>query len=265
MQTLTGKGTFPFEHGREDPTTPEQVFTDPVLQAVAVLLKRPGYPLRLESGRKTLPASSSWACYARTGGSRRTPPCLEVDLDEASCLHQTDWVSDSTVWVAVLTGGTAVLASWVTTRGNARAAKIQADSSAQAQRHAHVREMRRSAYLQLIEQAHLIGELYWRVGDVYAQLSGHDAVARVEVLRVDLRAAFDPLMRCCRIVMLEGPRPVADTADALLDAATRTSRTLWDISRGEEDAREHFNEAEAAYRACLERFIHAAQAAMASA
>src|SRR5258708_16309300 len=44
-------------------------------------------------------------------------------------------------------GGTAVLASWVTSRGNARAAKIQAESSVLGERNSRAREIRRAAYL----------------------------------------------------------------------------------------------------------------------
>ncbi|GAA3358430.1 hypothetical protein GCM10017744_032980 [Streptomyces antimycoticus] len=69
-------------------------------------------------------------------------------------------MADSTFWIAALTGGTAVLASWVTSRGNTRAARIQADTAVLAQRAERLRDSRRSAYLDLIEQTHSIGELY---------------------------------------------------------------------------------------------------------
>ena len=59
-------------------------------------------------------------------------------------------MADSALWVAVLTGGTAVVASWVTSRGNARAARVQADAAAQAQQHSQVRAARRTAYLEFV-------------------------------------------------------------------------------------------------------------------
>uniref|UniRef100_UPI0040401A69 hypothetical protein n=1 Tax=Streptomyces sp. TG1A-60 TaxID=3129111 RepID=UPI0040401A69 len=43
-------------------------------------------------------------------------------------------MADSAFWIASLTAGTAVLASWVTSQGTARAARIQADTTAGAQR-----------------------------------------------------------------------------------------------------------------------------------
>ena len=167
------------------------------------------------------------------------------------------------MWVAVFTGGTAILASWVTTHGNARTTKIQADASARAQSRNHVRDMRRTAYLDLIEQAHLTGQLYWRVGDAYVQLSEHEArQSRIQELRTELRTAFDPLMRCTRIVVLEGPRSVADAAENLTDAARIANRALWTISLGELEARKDFDAAEEAFRVRLERFTLAAQTAM---
>jgi hypothetical protein len=173
---------------------------------------------------------------------------------------------DSTVWVAVFTGGTAVLASWVTSQGNARATRVQAEASARVQNDGRIRETRRAAYLELIEQAHVIGELYWRLGDVYAQLSDADAQrARVEELRIDLRDAFDPLMRCARVIVLEGPASVADAAEAVKLAASEANTALWMVSQDGPGARERFDEAHRVFRFKLDGFIVAARAAMGTA
>ncbi|MET8346739.1 hypothetical protein [Streptomyces microflavus] len=93
-------------------------------------------------------------------------------------------VGDIAVWIAAFTGGTAVLASWVTTLGNARAARVQAEASARTQHRGQVRELRRSAYLDLMEHAHLVGELYWKVGDAIHQIPDPtQQLARFEELR----------------------------------------------------------------------------------
>ena len=167
------------------------------------------------------------------------------------------------MWVAVLTGGTAVLAGWVTSHGNARAARIQAEASARAQDHSRIRELRRTAYLELIEQAHVTGELYWRLGDVYAQLTDPDAqLARIDRLRTDLRDAFDPLKRCVRVTILEGPASVVEAAEAIERTASKANGALWMISQNHPDARERFDEAHQAFRRQLDRFIEAARTAM---
>jgi hypothetical protein len=169
-------------------------------------------------------------------------------------------MADSAVWVAVFTGGTAVLAGWVTSHGNARAARVQAEASARAQDRSRIRELRRTAYLELIEQAHIIGEHYWRLGDVYVQLTDPDAqLARIQQLRTDLRDAFDPLMRCVRVVVLEGPAPVAEAAEAIQEMASKSNRALRMISQNEPGAREHFDEAHRIFRVRLAEFIEAAR------
>ncbi|MFE3328841.1 hypothetical protein [Streptomyces sp. NPDC059176] len=169
-------------------------------------------------------------------------------------------MGDSAVWVAVFTGGTAVLASWVTTLGNARAARVQAETSIQAQHRDRVRSSRRNAYLDLMEQAHVTGELYWRVGDVYVQLTDQaDRLERIEELRTQLRDAFDPLMRCVRVIVLEGPEIVAQAARGVLEAASETNSALRRVSQDEPQARERFDASQERFRYRLEAFIEAAR------
>ncbi|WP_214107160.1 hypothetical protein [Acrocarpospora catenulata] len=170
---------------------------------------------------------------------------------------------DSTVWVAVFTGGTAVLAGWVTSQGNTRAARVQAEASERAQYRLQLRETRRAAYLALIERAHIIAELYWRLGGVDVQVSDpNERLIRLDALRAELRNAFDPLMRDARVVALEGPTPVAQAGEALLEAATDANRELWNVIQGVPEARIKFDNAGQEYRAQLERFIDAARTAM---
>ncbi|MFJ9381622.1 hypothetical protein [Streptomyces sp. NPDC101455] len=172
-------------------------------------------------------------------------------------------MGDSAVWVAVFTGSTAVLASWVTTLGNARAARVQAETSLQAQGRDRVRDSRRSAYLELMEQAHVTGELYWKVGDANFHLTGHtERLARIEDLRTQLRNVFDPLMRCVRVIVLEGPDTVAKAARGVLEAASETNSALASIAQEEPEARERFDAAQGRFRARLEEFIEAAHKAV---
>ncbi|MBQ0850225.1 hypothetical protein J8N05_18690 [Streptomyces sp. BH-SS-21] len=167
------------------------------------------------------------------------------------------------MWVAVFTGGTAVLASWVTTVGNARAARVQAETSIEGQRRDHLRSSRRIAYLDLMEQAHVIGELYWRVGDAYVQLTDHAArLTRIEETRVQLRDGFDPLMRCVRVIVLEGSDTVAQAARAVLEAAAEANSALWHVSLEKPQAREDFDEAQERFRDRLDEFISAAHTAV---
>ncbi|MGW4576622.1 hypothetical protein [Streptomyces tendae] len=172
-------------------------------------------------------------------------------------------MGDIAVWVAALTGSTAVLASWVTNLGNVRAARVQAEASAQAQHRGRVREVRRAAYLGLMEHAHVSGELYRRVRDAFYRITDPEQqLARFEELRSELREAYDPLMHSVRVVLLEGPSATAAAAQDVLDTAQKTNRCLWRMTCGDADARERFVELQGTYLRDLGRFVETARAAM---
>jgi lipopolysaccharide biosynthesis regulator YciM len=168
---------------------------------------------------------------------------------------------DSTVWVAILTGGTAILAGWVASIGNARAARIQAEASAKAQHHARIREARRTAYLEFLEQAHITGELYYRLGDIYIQLTQPDEQSKkLDELRTALRDAYDPLARCARVVLLEGPESVAVKAEDVKQAVTDANGALWHVAQGTPEACSRFDGAHKVFRDRLQSFIKTARA-----
>ncbi|WP_432197642.1 hypothetical protein [Streptomyces sp. bgisy027] len=84
----------------------------------------------------------------------------------------------------------------------------------------------------------MTGELYWRVGDAYVQLTDQaDRLERIEELRTQLRDAFDPLMRCVRVIVLEGPEIVAQAARGVLEAASETNSALGRVSQDEPQTR----------------------------
>ncbi|WP_059048236.1 hypothetical protein [Streptomyces acidiscabies] len=172
-------------------------------------------------------------------------------------------MADSAVWVAALTGGTAVLAGWVANLGNVRAARVQAEASAKAQQESRIRELRRDAYLELMRRAHGMSELYWKVGDVRFQPADPERfLTRVQELRVEAREAYDPLMHSVRVISLEGPGGLVGPAQAVLAAATRTNGSLAGISPGEPEAFARFDAAIEAYSASLAAFVEAARDAM---
>lgn len=169
------------------------------------------------------------------------------------------------MWIAAFTGATAVLASWVTNLGNVRAARAQAEASAQAQLQGRIRELRRAAYLEFMEQAHITGELYWQTAFDLDQLADPERLAtRVQDLRTELRGAFDPLMRSVRVVVLEGPVGAAEAAETVLRVVAETNRTLWRVACGESEARAAFDEGHQEFTRALERFVEVARAAMRS-
>jgi hypothetical protein len=69
-------------------------------------------------------------------------------------------------------------------------------------------------------------------------------------------------MRCARTILLEGPAPVADAAQAVKDAAAEANGALSMLSQGQDGATERFDQAHRAFRLELERFIEAARTAV---
>ncbi|MFC4907447.1 hypothetical protein [Actinomadura gamaensis] len=171
---------------------------------------------------------------------------------------------DASLWVAVVTGGTAAITGWVTSQGNARAAKVQAEASQRVQLLTQRREARRTAYLEVIDHAHGTGQRYFEVHGLRITAPESERyAAELERLRDELRSAYDPLMRCVRVAELEGPPAVAEQAQALLEAVYETNRSLFHLARNDTDgARDRFTDARNRFHQCSEGFIAAAQKAI---
>ncbi|MER7397516.1 hypothetical protein ABT381_18630 [Streptomyces sp. NPDC000151] len=177
-------------------------------------------------------------------------------------------MAESTLWtlsIAAVTGGTAVLASWVTSRGATRAARVQAETAADSQRRERLRESRRTAYLDLIEQTHRMGELFWEISAVLRQPDAEGSTTALRQLSDRQVAEYAKLRRCARVVELEGPPPAASAAlvvqkstgdfHAAIEQALRTGAGPEDRAAAEE----RFDAAYRPFWAALERFVDAAR------
>ncbi|MEU5543797.1 hypothetical protein AB0G85_15565 [Streptomyces sioyaensis] len=173
-------------------------------------------------------------------------------------------MGDSTVWtlaIAAVTGGTAVLASWVTGRGSTQAARIQAETAARSQRAERLRESRRTAYLDLIEQTHHMGELFWEISAALRRPGSPDRTAALGELRERELAEYAKIRRCARVVELEGPPSAAAAALALQQATGPFYAAMTADLSDEADGRHDFDAAFSPFWAALEGFVEAARAA----
>ncbi|MER5483885.1 hypothetical protein ABT024_11775 [Streptomyces sp. NPDC002812] len=168
-------------------------------------------------------------------------------------------MADNTLWVGVLTAGTAVVASWVTSRGTARAARIQAETTAAVQRMDQRRTARRNAYADVIEQAQKMGDLYWKVNDAHADPDPEARTAALKDLRLRLRDAYAELRHLVRIVELEGPAEVAAAADRLRRSTSDSYQALEDMIGGDADAIQRFNECYAPFWAAVVALVAVAR------
>ncbi|MEU6025432.1 hypothetical protein ABZ825_00235 [Streptomyces tauricus] len=171
-------------------------------------------------------------------------------------------MGDSTLWVAALTAATAVLASWVTSRGTARAARIQADAAAATVQADGLRAARRSAYVDLIEQAQRMGDLYWKVTDAHEIGDPDERLATLRDLRIRLRGEYAVLRQRVWVADLEGPPEVASAADLLRRSTSANYRALDAMIAGEEDAGRRFNDCYAPFWESVVHFVGVARTAL---
>jgi hypothetical protein len=167
-------------------------------------------------------------------------------------------MDNSALWVAVLTAATAVVASWVTSRGNARAARIQAQAAAEAAHIAREREARRATQLDFIEQANEMGILYLRIPKYFEVENQEARVASLTELHDQLRDSYRPFLRSLAVVSLEcHPEPIA-AAKAVHAASGEAYGRLIAVERDIHEAA-HFRRAVDAYLASVDSFIEVAR------
>ncbi|MCX3287110.1 hypothetical protein OR263_10360 [Streptomyces sp. NEAU-H22] len=142
-------------------------------------------------------------------------------------------MGDIGLWVAGLTGATAVLASWVTSRGHTRAAQLQAEISAAAQDEARRRELRRASYLAFLEQAHLMGVEYRHTPSILSTEDPGQRRARLEEHRARLREVFGPFRHTCQVATVHARSgQVIEACDGVFAASRTVYMALGDIADG---------------------------------
>lgn len=167
------------------------------------------------------------------------------------------------LWISSLTAGTAVLASWVTSRGTARAAQIQSAATERVQHTTQVRETRRGAYVSLIGQAHRMAELYWTISDTLASdLPRIEQLPILKDVRTSLREEYGKLRHSIWIIYLEGPDNVATAAEALRLSTQPPFRALEQVIAGDQDATATFNQCYDPFWNCVTTFVTTARAAV---
>ncbi|WP_326647623.1 hypothetical protein [Streptomyces sp. NBC_01750] len=171
-------------------------------------------------------------------------------------------MADNTLWVGALTAGTAVVASWVTSRGTARAARIQAETAAASQLTDRIRAARRIAYVDVIEQAQRMGDLYWKVTDTQDDPDADNRLSTLKDLRISLRDAYAMLRHRVWVVDLEGPQEVAAAAERLRRATSDNYRALEAMISGDADAGRRFNESYAPFWQAVLVFVSTAREAL---
>lgn len=181
-------------------------------------------------------------------------------------------MDDGAFWIAALTAGTAVLASWVTSRGTARAARIQADTTADAQRVERLRAARRTAYAEFMEQAQRLNDVHWKVSDVIRGTGdggteggsaengfGPERIDELRRLRELQRDEYAALRNLTWVVSLEGPEDVAALANTVRRATSPFHKAIEAMIEGDTGAVARFDGCYAPFWDALRAFIKASR------
>jgi hypothetical protein len=171
-------------------------------------------------------------------------------------------MGDGAFWIAALTAGTAVLASWVTSRGTARAARIQADTTADAQRVERLRAARRAAYAEFMEQAQRLNDVHWKVSDVVRGAEdglGPERTEELRRLRERQRDEYAALRNLTWVVSLEGPEDVAALANTVRRATSPFHKAIEAMIEGDAGAVARFDGCYSPFWDALRAFIKASR------
>lgn len=128
--------------------------------------------------------------------------------------------------------------------------------AATTQRRDRLREIRRAAYLDLIQHTQSQREILWRIRDIM-QLT--DPEQRLAGLKEQFRAAqhgYDTFLRFSRVVAVEGPPQVTARAELLRQALARARKDIKSLAQGNltamQDLEVHNREAHEALMSFIE-------------
>ncbi|WP_327358067.1 hypothetical protein [Streptomyces sp. NBC_01304] len=126
---------------------------------------------------------------------------------------------DNTLVLAtgVLTAVTALSASWVTSRGAIRTARVKAQSEALEARHDRLGDSRRASYAVLLNY---VIDMRWQLIAAMNFVGAGDAAAADAIMRTRNKMVAE-LHRHETAVLLEGPRSLNAVASALTHAAVQ--------------------------------------------
>jgi hypothetical protein len=174
----------------------------------------------------------------------------------------TRFMGDSSWWVGVLTATTALGASWVTSRGNATGARIQAEVVAHAKQVTDARDRRREAYRDLSAQVNALSEVFWRMEVVDRTSSTSARTTIINEMQAASRESLSRVTKASRDVLLEGPADVAEHARKLRRLAVSTHLLLIQLVDGSDEPRDAYDRAYRLFRDHHIQFIESARNAL---
>ncbi|MEU3772320.1 hypothetical protein AB0F11_03705 [Streptomyces sp. NPDC032472] len=135
-------------------------------------------------------------------------------------------MTNSGLWVGILTALTALGASYITARATSRAALAQARTTTLAQALREQRDRRRSAYREMMSCAHAFNEVVWQIDDADAAPTPESRDAVLTQMYERLAPALGNMNKATNEVRLDGPVKVSDAAEQVRQLARRVQPRL---------------------------------------
>ncbi|MFJ7151217.1 hypothetical protein ACIQVT_23945 [Streptomyces sp. NPDC100445] len=161
-------------------------------------------------------------------------------------------MGDGDWWAALLTGAAALGGSWITTRGNTRSVRVEAEVGAHAGQVAEARNRRRDAYRDLSTAVHALSEVFWRLEVVDLAATREERTELLGQMHGASRRCVSEVTRTSRDVCLEGPASVVKAARELHRTAVDAHLLLVRLHDGTEEPRSAYEEA---YRCFSEQHV----------
>ncbi|GGT64172.1 hypothetical protein [Streptomyces purpureus] len=172
-------------------------------------------------------------------------------------------MSNSGLWVGVLTALTALGASYITARATSRATLAQARTTTRAQAVREQRERRRATYREMMGCTHAFNEVTWQIDEVDAAPDrlGRDRLLTQMCERI--APAIGEMNKATHEVRLDGPAEVSDAAEEVRQKARRVQPRLKAlIGDGRPEPRHEYDAAYQEFREAYLTFIHLARRAL---
>jgi hypothetical protein len=134
------------------------------------------------------------------------------------------------LWVGVLTGVTALAASYLTARGASKAALAQARTTALSDAVREQRQRRRSTYRDMLTCVHAFSEVCWRITDVDTTPDRGTQTNLLAQIHDRMGPTLADLTRATHEVLLDGPADVAIAAETLRTSALGVQQRLRELT-----------------------------------
>ncbi|MFD8543315.1 hypothetical protein [Streptomyces sp. NPDC059649] len=162
-------------------------------------------------------------------------------------------MTNSGLWVGVLTALTALGSSYITARATSRAALAQARATTTAEALREQRDRRRSTYREMMNCVHALNEVTWQILDVDATPDRESKSRLLTQMYERSGPTIADMNKATNEVRLDGPAEVATAAEHVRQMARRLQPPLKALI--DDDGPERRRDYDDAYKVFREAYV----------